>query len=225
MPKKILLIDNYRRTPEQPKKSSQIEQLIRSLKKYAPSDVRVDVKPVYEVRNEMVLGADISKDYALAVSSGSNTLRDYDTTIHRYLSKAMQNRHVLGICHGHQALAKAYGAEVVKSAKHNRGHRATKVSGHGMFAEIPSEKKGRGNYIGVNANHGYHIPVRSAGSLEVLAESEVGEEGKVEKIVDAFKVPGRKHYGVQFHPEREHKKSPGADKVLKYVIDNAYKAA
>jgi GMP synthase (glutamine-hydrolysing) len=97
---------------------------------------------------------------------------------------------VLGICYGMHLLALDAGVEVVAAGKAEYGYSQVKTIGDTeLFRGTPKQQQ-------VWMSHGDKVS-DAGGRLQILAVSENSE-------VAAFGVPGRRAYGVQFHPEVHH---------------------
>ena len=93
---------------------------------------------------------------------------------------------VLGVCLGHQGLGLLAGAQVSRAPQPRHGFVSTiSHSGEGIFAGIPQDFE-------VVRYHSLHID--KAPGITVHARSEDG-------VIQALKVDGLPHWGVQFHPE------------------------
>ncbi len=93
---------------------------------------------------------------------------------------------VLGVCLGHQGLGLLAGAQVSRAPQPRHGFVSTiSHSGEGIFAGIPQDFE-------VVRYHSLHI--EEAPGITVHARSEDG-------VIQALKVDGLPHWGVQFHPE------------------------
>jgi anthranilate synthase/aminodeoxychorismate synthase-like glutamine amidotransferase len=96
---------------------------------------------------------------------------------------------LLGVCLGHQAVARAYGGRLVRSPSPTHG-RASAVhhGGQGILAGLPNPFAG-GRYHSLSVD-----PEGIPSDLEVTAWTEAGE---------VMAIRHRKHpvWGVQFHPE------------------------
>ncbi|OFP35995.1 chorismate-binding protein [Corynebacterium sp. HMSC071B10] len=94
---------------------------------------------------------------------------------------------LLGVCLGHQGLAMLAGADVTRAPEPRHGFVSTIThSGEGIFAGIPQG-------FDVVRYHSLHVDEAVAG-FTVHARSEDG-------VIQALKVDGLDHWGVQFHPE------------------------
>ena len=93
---------------------------------------------------------------------------------------------LLGVCLGHQGLAMLAGAAVTRAPEPRHGFVSTVThSGEGIFAGIPQD-------FGVVRYHSLHVD--EVPGITVHARSEDG-------VIQALKVDGLNHWGVQFHPE------------------------
>lgn len=129
---------------------------------------------------------------AAAIVSGSQKMVGDDEAGAALLEfLAGWRRPLLGICFGHQALARAFGATVRRDVtKHLGAEEVRAGEGGGLFAGFPP----------VFPMHESHeeIVVRDAAlerRFRVTAESGAG-------LVEAMVHRRRPLYGVQFHPER-----------------------
>ncbi len=94
---------------------------------------------------------------------------------------------LLGVCLGHQGLAMLVGADVTRAPEPRHGFVSTIThSGEGIFAGIPQG-------FDVVRYHSLHVDEAVEG-FTVHARSEDG-------VIQALKVDGLDHWGVQFHPE------------------------
>jgi GMP synthase (glutamine-hydrolysing) A subunit len=126
------------------------------------------------------------------VLSGSPAMMSEDRTKIRYRHEidAILDSEVpvLAVCFGHQLLAHAYGAEVVKDRRHVLGMvRTTVLAKDRLFAGLPSS---------LMLLESRHEVVKSLpDGFRLLATSSTSR-------IAAMKHSDRPLYGVQFHPER-----------------------
>ena len=102
---------------------------------------------------------------------------------------------ILGICFGFEAIVTAYGEKLIKNDK--------KITGIHEINLVNSGEK-----INVWQNHSWRLEKTT--NLEVLADSSNG--------IEIIKIPNKKIYGVQFHPEHEHVDNNG-DLILDEIIN------
>ena len=215
--KKVLIIDNG---------SNYIDDLENSVKEQAGElgkKIEIERKSIKEIK-ETYDNKDIDfiQGYDGIISSGIPKSRDYDTKIHRFVAdNAKPDAYVLGVCHGHQQLAKAYGAKITNSGKMNKGYKEVIVTAkkHELFEGVAEE-----GVIKVYGHHQFYVESKNVGeNIEVLAESK-SKTG--DTIVEAYQVKGKNHFGVQFHPEKQHEeKAPHVRKIFYNVLSKMYEKA
>lgn len=107
---------------------------------------------------------------------------------------------VLGVCFGHQMIARAFGTEVVKDGRHVLDMVKTNVLAEDpLFEGLPKS---------LMLLESRHEVVKSLpGGFRLLARSATSE-------VAAMKHEKHPLYGVQFHPERYTKENPEGNKVI-----------
>jgi GMP synthase (glutamine-hydrolysing) len=107
---------------------------------------------------------------------------------------------VLGVCFGHQMMARAFGAEVVKDGKHVLEMVETIVlTDDPLFNGLPKSLK---------LLESRHEVVKSLpGGFRLLARSAAS-------VIATMKHEKRPLYGVQFHPERYTKENPEGNTVV-----------
>jgi GMP synthase (glutamine-hydrolysing) len=98
---------------------------------------------------------------------------------------------VLGICVGHQYLARHFGGSVGRSSSPEFGRVAVRIEapGHPLFAGLPTELK-------VWESHNDQVTRLPSGWRRIAGS----ESCPVQAIAD----PAHPRFGVQFHPEVEH---------------------
>ncbi|WP_288864883.1 chorismate-binding protein [uncultured Corynebacterium sp.] len=125
----------------------------------------------------------------VVISPGPGTPeRDEDFGASRRVIEAAAKAQVplLGVCLGHQGLAMLAGAAVTRAPEPRHGFVSTLThSGEGIFAGIPQ---------GFEVVRYHSLHVDEVPGVTVHARSEDG-------VVQALKVDGLPHWGVQFHPE------------------------
>ena len=98
--------------------------------------------------------------------------------------------HLLGVCYGHQAIARAVGGKacVRRSATPEFGWtKIVQVASSGLFKGLPQE-------FHSSSSHFDEVSAVPPGA-RLLARSDCCD-------VQAFELPGHAVFGVQFHPER-----------------------
>ena len=118
---------------------------------------------------------------------------------------------VLGICHGHQLIAKAHGSNVLRGSKYILGYENIQV----LEPDILFSDWKSGDQIVVRKVHQDYIEELPK-EFKLLATSETCR-------VEAFKHRHRPLLGVQFHPEvtqdeETNKIYPGGLKILKNFL-------
>ena len=125
----------------------------------------------------------------VVISPGPGTPeREEDFGASRRVIKAAAEADIplLGVCLGHQGLAMLAGASVTRAPEPRHGFVSTVThSGEGIFAGIPQDFE-------VVRYHSLHVD--EVPGITVHARSEDG-------VIQALKVDGLDHWGVQFHPE------------------------
>jgi len=126
----------------------------------------------------------------LLLSPGPGTPADFPAAAQHLAEAARRELPVLGVCLGHQALAEADGAAVLRHGEtvHGRGSRLVRTA---AATGDPLLGSWKGTRIGR-----YHSLVVAAATprMDVLATLEDG-------TLMAVRYRGRPHWGLQFHPE------------------------
>ncbi len=111
---------------------------------------------------------------------------------------------ILGICFGHQLMAHAYGAEVVRDKKHVLEMvNTTVLRDDPLFGGLSRSLK--------LFESRYEVVRKVPEGFVLLARSDISD-------VAAMKHKARTLYGVQFHPERFTPANPDGDKVVANFI-------
>lgn len=110
----------------------------------------------------------------------------------------------LGICYGHQWLAKKHGGRVETSSDREYGSRRLTVERHGWLQGIESDQ--------VWMSHGDQVLQAPPGFAAVASTDSCP--------IASFEDPNRRIYGVQFHPEVSHTSS-GKEVLRRFLIDHA----
>ncbi len=141
-----------------------------------------------EVQTKEVL--DINPDY-LVISPGPSTPKNSGICIDliKENSKNKNPKPLLGVCLGHQAIAEAFGANVVQSGKPIHG-KVSKISHYKskLFKNIKNP---------FNATR-YHSLIVENKTLPKILEITAITDDKVIMAIQHKKLP---IFGVQFHPE------------------------
>lgn len=97
---------------------------------------------------------------------------------------------ILGVCLGHQAIAKAFGGETIKCSKVYHGKKSTiRLNEKELFKNIKRK-------IEVMRYHSLVVDENTLPqNIEVIGRN-IGDD-----LIMALKVKGFKTFGVQFHPE------------------------
>ena len=141
-----------------------------------------------EVQTKEVL--DINPDY-LVISPGPSTPKNSGICIDliKENSKNKNPKPLLGVCLGHQAIAEAFGANVIQSGKPIHG-KVSKISHYKskLFKNIKNP---------FNATR-YHSLIVENKTLPIILEITAITDDKVIMAIQHKKLP---IFGVQFHPE------------------------
>ncbi len=175
---KILIVNSYRVDIEQ-----KINSFIETVQKFGSFNVVNDVELFSHVR---------FIDYDAIVLSGSADLITRGTYSKTYIEFLKYNTiPCLGICYGHQMLAKAFGGEIFSGLNQiGRNETVRIIKNNRLFKDLPPEI----TVVESHVEHVSHLGLSSAG-FEVLANSPSCEVEAIKHIEHCF-------YGVQFHPER-----------------------
>ena len=107
---------------------------------------------------------------------------------------------ILGVCFGHQLIAHAFGAEVVKDKREVKEMVETTVLKEDpLFEGLPRTL--------MLMESRYEVVKSPPDGFSILARSATSR-------IAAIKHPSRLLYGVQFHPERFTKEHPEGDRVV-----------
>jgi len=130
--------------------------------------------------------------YDAVILSGSPDFVSQERSSQEYFDFVRYNTiPCLGICYGHQVLAKAYGATVYMGRRRIEGYETVRViENDPLFEGMPPE-------ILVWENHLEHVELRTLDrtGFALLANSSTCE-------VEVIKHMEKPLYGLQFHPER-----------------------
>ncbi len=142
-------------------------------------------------RNDRITVADVMrlKPQAIVLSPGPCTPKEAGICLDLVLEAARADLPVLGVCLGHQAIAQAFGAEVVRAPLPMHGKLSTvRHAGKGVFKDLPARFE-------VTRYHSLMVDRGSLpASIEVTAET-------ADSIVMGLQHKTHPLHGVQFHPE------------------------
>ena len=167
-------------------------------------DVRIKSYTDYILKASEKIGADFSieevydadilparKDFSAVMISGSASMisrGEYEEELLEFISRNIMP--LLGICYGHQVLARAFGCSVRKGSRHHKGYEEILKVKHDKILEGFPEK------FQMHESHWEYVIGDSSfnDNFELLA---VNSEGGIECV----KHRNLPVYGVQFHPE------------------------
>jgi len=185
---KVLVVNNY---PGR----ERVVALERCLQKNGAEIVPADLRDVSPGRFDSCDGV---------VLSGSPDMMSNPKIIMKFQQEAdavlESKAPIFGVCFGHQLVAHAYGAQVVKDAREVKEMVETTVLREDpLFARLPKSL--------VLMESRYEVVKSLPDGFSRLARSATSK-------IAAMKHPTRILYGVQFHPERFTKAHPEGDRVL-----------
>ncbi|MEO0091439.1 MAG: gamma-glutamyl-gamma-aminobutyrate hydrolase family protein [candidate division WOR-3 bacterium] len=173
-----LVVNSYRVQPEQ-----KIAPYVEMVKKFSQCRVIKDVD-VYSYANLLECDALVLSGSPDLISKGVYS-RGYLEFLHHITIPC------LGICYGHQMLAKAFGGIVLAGKERIERDEVVRIIKYDpLFQGLPPE-------ISVRESHQEYVSLEglNAAGFEVLANSP-------SCVVEAIKHLELPIYGVQFHPER-----------------------
>ncbi|MEA2081763.1 MAG: aminodeoxychorismate/anthranilate synthase component II [Elusimicrobiota bacterium] len=150
------------------------------------------------VRNDAVSVEDVKKYHpaGIVVSPGPGTPDKAGMSME--IIKAFAGKiPILGVCLGHQAIGRVFGAKVVRAKKIVHGKTSQiKHNGKGIFRGLSNPFTAtRYHSLVIKEAAGRNKSRKSTpGTMEITAWSDDGE-------IMGIKVKGKDIYGVQFHPE------------------------
>lgn len=172
---KVYLINTYKR-----EKDVKIKGYVQTLKSLG---VEVDV----------VLEEELHRVDGPSIISGSQKMVGKGEVSEELMEFIINSKYpLLGICYGHQAIAKAFGWEVVRCKKFHKGDENIKRLKEHFLLE------GLGEEFVMNESH-FECVKKTNQELEIIAVSFDNEDGR---IVEGIVHRDRPIFGVQFHPER-----------------------
>jgi GMP synthase (glutamine-hydrolysing) len=142
--------------------------------------------------------------YDGVVLSGSPDMMSEDTIATKFgkeMDSILDSRvPILGVCFGHQMMARAFGAEVVKDGRHVLEMVKTQVlTADPLFKGLPD------SLVLLESRH--EIVKSLPSGFRLLASSATSK-------IATMKHETRPLYGVQFHPERYTKDNPDGNAVV-----------
>ena len=148
---------------------------------------------VQVVRNDAVTPAEVeaARPDALIISPGPKTPAEAGVSV-QVVERLSGTIPILGVCLGHQAIAVAFGGQVVAGPRVMHG-KVSQVyhSGAGLFEGVPSP---------FEATRYHSLVVRRETlpeELEVVAWTDESDDG----VVQGIRHREHETWGVQFHPE------------------------
>lgn len=179
----ILLLDNY-------------DSFVHNIARY----LRIAGKTTRVIRSDAVTAAHCAEmqPEAIVLSPGPHRPEQAGCCLD-VVQRLAGKIPILGICLGHQAIASAYGAEILVNSPAHAAASLIEHRNHGIFAGLPLPMTvGRYHSLCVDAASLPH-------SLEVTAwtlpGSSIPSEKDSDRIVMGISDHDRCVHGVQFHPE------------------------
>jgi len=197
---RILIVDNYETSNTPP--ALHLYQIVNNI-----------VEQPIEMMHYAALTAqtDLSS-YNAIILTGSQKLLSEPEIFEKYgcLAEVLRNttRPVLGICFGHQLLARAFGVDIVKIGKKHKGYYVVQI----VTPDPLFEKLGK-EFL-VTKSHQEVVSTLPYDFI-LLANSPLVS-------VEVMRHTNRPIYGVQFHPERYDPKHPAGRKILENFISIAW---
>ena len=185
---KVLVINNY---PTR----ARVETLERCVKGNGAEVVPADWSEVSAGDFDSVDGAVLSGSPAMLTDP--RTLTKFKPEVDAVLDSEVP---VLGVCFGHQLLAHAFGARVVRDGRHVLEMvKTTVLKEDPLFVGLPKSM--------MLMESRYEVVKTLPDGFTLLARSAASR-------IATMKHPTRLLYGVQFHPERYTKQHPEGDAVV-----------
>lgn len=128
------------------------------------------------------------KPSAIIIGPGPCTPYEAGVSLAIFTEPRLTNTPMLGVCLGHQALAAAYGASIVKNLPIHGQIHAIHHDGKGIFVDLPSP---------FMATRYHSLAVDKATLSSKLQASAWADDG----TVMALRHTTMPRFGVQFHPE------------------------
>jgi len=153
------------------------------------------------VRSDAIRIADASSYTAIVISPGPGRPEDAGVSVDM-VRKWSGQRPILGVCLGHQAIAQAFGGQIVRGQPVHGRPTDIHHEGTGLFADLPQP-------LASCRYHSLYVAPELPGELRATAHSPSGE-------IMAVQHQSHPTFGVQFHPESF--RSDQGDRLLKNFL-------
>ena len=171
----ILLIDNY---------DSFTYNLVHLVGEVQPD---ICVKRNDKISVDDALGL---KPEAIILSPGPCTPNEAGICLDLVKASSAHNIPLLGVCLGHQSIAQAFGAKIVRAKKLMHGKTSTIThDSTGLFKGVPSS---------FTATRYHSLVVESASITPDIISLASSDE---DQLIMALQIKDKPIYGLQFHPE------------------------
>ncbi len=185
---KVLAVNNY---PTR----ERFERLTRCLEDNGATTIAVDWREATTTRFNASDGVVLSGSPDMM--SDLKIQRKYQSEIEAIRDSGVPT---LGVCFGHQMMARAFGSEVVRDGAHVLGMVKTEVlAGDPLFKGLPNEL--------MLLESRWEVVKSLPPEFELVARSATSK-------IATMKHRSRPLYGVQFHPERYTKENPDGNTVV-----------
>ncbi len=126
----------------------------------------------------------------IILSPGPSTPDDAGVTLD-VIKKFADSKPLFGVCLGHQSIAQAFGAKIVRAQRmmHGKTSFVTQINSTPIFRDVNN------NFVATR----YHSLVVDKNSLPEIIEVTAMSDDDNE--IMALQIKGKPIYGVQFHPE------------------------
>ncbi len=171
--RKILLLDN---------RDSFTYNIVDELRRMEGLELAVEDSVSFDVER--------SRDFDKIIFSPGPGLPEDFPVLFEVLRRFHRSKPILGICLGHQAIARFFGARLynISPVVHGQGHRTKILQRNRLFTDIP-------DYFTVGLYHSWAVsPDRFPPGLEITAVA--GND-----VIMGIASRNYPVYGVQFHPE------------------------
>jgi anthranilate synthase component 2 len=144
------------------------------------------------VRNDELSVKEIAdmKPEKLILSPGPSTPNEAGVTLEA-IDFFKDKTPIFGVCLGHQAIAQAFGAKIVRATKlmHGKIDKICVIKPSAIFSGVPSE---------FNATRYHSLAIeRASVNDDIVVTAQTGDDCEIM----AIEIKNRPIYGVQFHPE------------------------